>query len=131
MWVNLKLQLAWNVCVFRRPIHMLNGKLYRCGVYMLRWELPRNRGLNLIPQAQSQESHSLFCLLAFQLCGKKKKKVQESLTQFQLKGQRTSTGMRACRPAVRSFLEDSCILEKDLDSTSWFSEKCSDHQFIS
>lgn len=49
------------------------------------------------------------------------------MTQFQLKGQTTNIAKRVCSPAVRSFLEDSCILEKDLDSTSWFSEKCSDH----
>lgn len=51
------------------------------------------------------------------------------MTQFQLKGQTTSIAKKARSPAVRSFLEESCTPEKDLDSTSWFSEKCSD-QFI-
>lgn len=103
---------------------MLKWELYRCEVYVLRWELPRNRGLNLTPQAQGQRvslSLLLTCFLTL------KKKVQESMTQFQLKRQTTSIAKRACSPAVRSFLEDSCILERDQDSTSWFSEKCSDH----
>lgn len=104
---------------------MLKWELYRCEVYMLRWELPRNRGLNLTPQAQGHRvslSLLLTCFLTL-----KKKKVQESMTQFQLKGQTTNIAKRVCSPAVRSFLGDSCILEKDLHSTSWFSEKCSDH----
>lgn len=51
---------------------MLKWELYRCEVYMLRWELPRNRGLNLTPQAQGHRV-SLSLLLTCFLTLKKKK----------------------------------------------------------
>lgn len=81
---------------------MLKWELYRCEVYVLRWELPRNRGLNLTPQAQGQRV-SLSLLLTCFLT--EKKKCKESMTQFQLKRQTTSIAKRACSPAVRSFLK--------------------------
>lgn len=83
------------------------------------------------PDSSGTRPESLTLSFAYLLFNSVKKKVQESMTQFLLKGQTTSTGKRAHRPAVRSFLEDGCIVKKDLDSTSWFSEKCSDHQVIS
>lgn len=130
MWVNLKLQLAWNVCVFKETNP--HAKWETLQIWSLHAKMGTAHKQGSKPDSSSTRPRvSLSLLLTCFSTLWEKKTVQESLTQFQLKGQRTSTGMRACRPAVRSFLEDSCILEKHLDSTSWFSEKCSDHQFIS
>lgn len=70
------------------------------------------------PDSSGTRPESITLSFAYLLFNSVEKKVQESMTQFLLKGQATSTGRRAHRPAVRSFLDDSCILEKDLDSTS-------------
>lgn len=57
---------------------MPNGKLYRCEVYMPRWELPRNRGLNLIPQSKSLTLS--FAYLLFNSMEKKSARINDPIS---------------------------------------------------
>lgn len=59
---------------------MLKWELYRCEVYVLRWELPRNRGLNLTPQAQGQRVSLSLLLTCFLTLKKKSARINDPIS---------------------------------------------------